>query len=84
MTKKKAMSKTLSKKTSVRHAAMWQIPVVDIGASAGGLDAYKRFFSGMPTDSGEAFVLIPHLDPTHKSPMVELMAEQTTINQKDE
>lgn len=37
--------------------------VVGIGASAGGLDAYKAFFSKMPADSGMAFVLVQHLDP---------------------
>ena len=40
-------------------------PVVGIGASAGGLDAFKKFFDAMPADSGMAFVLIQHLDPTH-------------------
>src|SRR5690349_3484968 len=48
------------------------MPVVGIGASAGGLDAFKKLFSAMPDDSGIAFVLIPHLDPTHESLMVEL------------
>ncbi|MGH8549850.1 MAG: chemotaxis protein CheB, partial [Methylococcales bacterium] len=56
-----------------------QMPVVGIGASAGGLGAYKKFFSAMPADSGMAFVLIPHLDPTHDSLMVELLAKQTTM-----
>ena len=54
-------------------------PVVGIGASAGGLDAFKKLFSAMPADTGMAFVLIPHLDPTHESLMVELLAKQTTM-----
>ncbi|MGB7217334.1 MAG: chemotaxis protein CheB, partial [Vicinamibacterales bacterium] len=54
-------------------------PVVGIGASAGGLDAFKKLFSAMPGDSGMAFVLIPHLDPTHESLMVQLLAKQTTM-----
>jgi two-component system, chemotaxis family, CheB/CheR fusion protein len=54
-------------------------PVVGIGASAGGLDAFKRFFSTMPDDSGAAFVLVPHLDPTHESMMAELLARQTRM-----
>lgn len=54
-------------------------PVVGIGASAGGLDAFKKLFSAMPVDSGMAFVLIPHLDPTHESLMVELLAKQTAM-----
>jgi two-component system CheB/CheR fusion protein len=53
--------------------------VVGIGASAGGLAAFKAFFSSMPSDSGVAFVLVPHLDPTHESLMVELLARQTDM-----
>jgi len=54
-------------------------PVVGIGASAGGLEAFKRFFSAMPPDNGMAFVLIPHLDPAHRSLMVELLSRQTAM-----
>jgi two-component system, chemotaxis family, CheB/CheR fusion protein len=54
-------------------------PVVGIGASAGGLDALKRFLSTMPNDSGLALVVVPHLDPTHKSLMVELLSKQTEM-----
>ena len=54
-------------------------PVVGIGASAGGLDAFKRFFNAMPVESGMAFVLVPHLDPNHSSLMVELLARQTAM-----
>lgn len=54
-------------------------PVVGIGASAGGLDAFKTFFTALSPDSGIAFVLIPHLDPAHKSLMVELLARHTTM-----
>lgn len=54
-------------------------PVVGIVASAGGLDAFKKFFSAMPADSGMAFVLIPHLDPSHESLMVELLSKLTAM-----
>ena len=54
-------------------------PVAGIGASAGGLEAFKKFFTAMPPDSGIAFVLIPHLDPTHESLMVELLARHTPM-----
>jgi two-component system CheB/CheR fusion protein len=57
----------------------WGPPVVGIGASAGGLDAFKRFFGAMPADSGIAFVLVPHLDPAHESLMVELLARHTVM-----
>jgi two-component system CheB/CheR fusion protein len=54
-------------------------PVVGIGASAGGLVAFKKFFTHMPDDSGMAFVLVPHLDPSHQSLMVELLSRQTEM-----
>jgi two-component system, chemotaxis family, CheB/CheR fusion protein len=55
-------------------------PIVGIVASAGGLDAFKKFFLAMPPDSGMAFVLIPHLDPTHESLMVELLGKMTSMS----
>jgi len=54
-------------------------PVVGIGASAGGLEALKKLFAAMPADSGAAFIVVPHLDPTHESLMVPLLAACTTI-----
>ena len=52
-------------------------PVVGLGASAGGLEAFQKFFDVMPPDSGMAFVLIQHLDPTHASMMRELLSVHT-------
>jgi len=54
-------------------------PVVGIGASAGGLDAFKKFFSAMPPESGMAFVLIQHLDPLHKSITADILARNTVM-----
>ena len=54
-------------------------PVVGIGASAGGLDAIEKFFSNMPSDSGMAFVIIMHFDPTSKSVMVEILKRYTKM-----
>ena len=53
--------------------------VVGLGASAGGLDAFKQFFVAMPADSGMAFVLVQHLDPTHISLTDELLAKHTQM-----
>lgn len=55
------------------------LAVVGIGASAGGLDAFKRFLQAMPAHTGMAFVLVPHLDPSHESLMVELLGRHTSI-----
>jgi two-component system CheB/CheR fusion protein len=55
------------------------IPIVGVGASAGGLEAFKILFRGMPTDSGVAFVLIQHLDPTRESLTAELVGTYTQM-----
>ncbi len=54
-------------------------PIVGIGGSAGGLEAFAAFFSVMPADSGIAFVVIPHLDPGHKSMMTDLLGRHTRM-----
>ena len=53
--------------------------VVGIGASAGGLDAFKAFFSHMPPASGMAFVVVQHLSPQHKSMLVDLVRTSTSM-----
>ena len=61
-------------------------PVVGIGASAGGLDAFRKFFDALSPDLGMAFILIQHLDPTHQSMMVDLLAGHTpmTVQQAED
>jgi two-component system CheB/CheR fusion protein len=53
--------------------------VVGLGASAGGLETLEQFFSHMPPDSGMAFVVVVHLDPTHKTLLPELLARYTRM-----
>jgi two-component system CheB/CheR fusion protein len=57
------------------------VPVVGIGASAGGLAAFEAFFSAMPADAepGMAFVLVQHLAPDHKSILSDLVKRYTTM-----
>ena len=54
-------------------------PVVGLGASAGGLDAFKKLFDALPATCGMAFVLIQHLDPKHQSLMADLLATHTSL-----
>ncbi len=54
-------------------------PIIGIGASAGGLEAFELFFKTMPPASGMAFVLIPHLDPGHASMLSEILQRNTTM-----
>ena len=53
--------------------------VVGIGASAGGLEASRKLVSALPSNNGMAFILIQHLDPTHESMMVDLLAGHTSM-----
>jgi two-component system, chemotaxis family, CheB/CheR fusion protein len=53
--------------------------IVGIGASAGGLNAFKGFFARMPVDSGMAFVLVQHLSPDHKSMLTEILGKMTAM-----
>lgn len=54
-------------------------PVVGIGASAGGLDTFKRLLKAIPENSGMAFILVQHLDPSHDSILADLLQRVTKI-----
>lgn len=55
------------------------VRVVGLGGSAGGLEAFEQFFDRMAADSGMAFVVVSHLDPTHKGMMPELLQRHTAM-----
>ena len=54
-------------------------PIVGIGASAGGLEACSELLEHLPADTGMAFVLVQHLDPSHKSMLAELLGRTTAM-----
>src|SRR5580698_6104863 len=54
-------------------------PVVGIGASAGGLEAFTRLLQYLPIETGMAFVLIQHLAPQHASILASLLSRATTM-----
>ncbi|SDM44390.1 chemotaxis protein CheB [Halarsenatibacter silvermanii] len=58
-----------------------EFPIVGIGASAGGLEAFKEFFSGIPADESldMAFVLVQHLAPDHKSILTDIIKRHTSM-----
>src|SRR5690606_32522773 len=56
-----------------------EFPVVGIGASAGGLAAFKKLIAGIAEDSGMAYVLVQHLDPKHESLLPELLQKNTKL-----
>jgi two-component system CheB/CheR fusion protein len=54
-------------------------PIVAIGASAGGLEAFEQFLRAMPDGSGMGFVVLQHLDPTHASILTEILQRSTRM-----
>jgi two-component system CheB/CheR fusion protein len=55
------------------------IPIVGIGASAGGLEAFTEVLKSLPIDIGMTYVLIQHLDPTHESVLTGLLSRTTKM-----
>ncbi|WP_258196856.1 chemotaxis protein CheB [Pseudomonas japonica] len=55
------------------------VPVVGIGASAGGLKALEHLLHALPADSGKAFVVIQHLSPQRPTLLAELIGRHTTM-----
>jgi two-component system CheB/CheR fusion protein len=73
-------------KPALRDAAAgsrWQIgksfPIVGIGASAGGLEAFTQLLGQLPRKTNMAFVLVQHLAPNYKSALTELLSRATKI-----
>ena len=53
--------------------------IVGIGASSGGLEAFRAFFAQVPADIGMAFVLVQHLDPNYESSLVAIVGGYTAM-----
>ena len=85
MPKKKAAAVRARKANTTPHALrrvatkQGTFPIVAIGASAGGLEAFTNLLRALPPNPGVALVFIPHLDPTHESAMVELLSRTTRL-----
>src|SRR5258706_3377075 len=54
-------------------------PIVGIGASAGGFEAFSDLLKNLPRQTGMAFVLVQHLDPTHRSQLSDLLARASPL-----
>jgi len=61
------------------NAGRSPFPIVGIGASAGGLEALELFLKSVPAGIGMAFVIVQHLDPTHKGMLAELLQRVTAM-----
>jgi two-component system CheB/CheR fusion protein len=79
LTPRRNVSPATSPAGTVYDPRHQRLPVVGIGASAGGLRALQRYFGNLPDDTGVAFVIIVHLDPHHESQMAELLQSSTAM-----
>jgi len=70
------MSKTV--KTALETSSNL-FPVVGIGASAGGLEAFKKLIEAIPPESGMAYIIVQHLAPDHVSALSEILQRFTKI-----
>lgn len=68
-----------TKKQSQPKNPSTEFPVVGVGASAGGLEAFTKLLKAIPEKSGMAFVLVQHLAPAHESALPEILQRVTKI-----
>ena len=54
-------------------------PIVGVGASAGGFEAFRELLKALPSDTGLALVLVQHLDPGHESLLAKLLSNATAM-----
>jgi two-component system CheB/CheR fusion protein len=73
----KSIRKTIAEKSAKASPALF--PIVGIGASAGGLEAFSELLRFLPEKTGMAFVLVQHLDPKHGSVLQEILSRTTKI-----
>jgi two-component system CheB/CheR fusion protein len=76
---KKKIARVVRKSASAASSAIYSFPIVGIGTSAGGLEALEHFLTHVPKNSGMAFVIVQHLDPTRKGIMPELLQRATVM-----
>lgn len=72
-------SVTKKRRTGTSHQPKKPFPIVGVGASAGGLEAFSELLRALPEKTGMAFVLVQHLDPKHASELREILARTTKI-----
>ena len=78
--KPKRVAKPVRPRATQHPPADPRIPVVGIGASAGGLVALQEFFRSVPPNPGLVFIVVQHLDPTRGSEMASLLSHATDLS----
>src|SRR5580692_10914164 len=78
-TKPTALRKPVPSAPPAPQPVQVDVPVVGIGASAGGLEAFRELLEALPSDTGMAYVLVSHLSKTYKSMLSELLSRVTKM-----
>jgi two-component system, chemotaxis family, CheB/CheR fusion protein len=68
---------------SVQPKLTESFPIVGVGASAGGLEAFSELLRCLPEKIGMAFVLVQHLDPSHLSMLQEILSRTSRMPVKE-
>src|SRR5437899_12240186 len=75
----RAKSRLVEPSPEPRQCRRALFPVVGVGASAGGLEAFTQFLKALGAGTEMAYVLVQHLDPSHESALTELLARATEM-----
>ncbi|MEO7522929.1 MAG: CheR family methyltransferase, partial [Ferruginibacter sp.] len=65
--------------TNLLNEGSYNFPVIGIGASAGGLDAFKELVHAIPQKPGMSFLLMQHLDPSYDTALAEILQRETIL-----
>src|SRR5260221_8535029 len=76
---KPVLTESSANPTHSTHPPGGHFPIVGIGASAGGLEAFTELLKHLPLDTGMGFVLVQHLDPAHISALTQLLSKATSL-----
>src|SRR6266853_994054 len=75
----KAKSRPVHQRPQRRPSRRASFPIVGVGASAGGLEAFTQLLKALGSGTEMAYVLVQHLDPSHESALTELLAKATEM-----
>src|ERR1043166_5300897 len=77
--KERSKSRAPTNDVGAEPSSEASFPIVGVGASAGGLEAFTHLLKALPADTGMGFVLVQHLDPEHESALTHILARASAL-----
>src|SRR6266851_277527 len=74
-----AKSRPVQQREEPQRSRRALFPIVGVGASAGGLEAFTQFLKALGAGTEMGYVLVQHLDPSHESALTEILAKATEM-----